>query len=427
MLRFPARPDLLAWLGALSLGALCAQWLVGDFAIQWWPGFSISGSPGGVVRLLLASVLEGVLALFALKLAVEALVDTAHGREQPAGTQSVPVSDGQALRQLLLWLGAAAFAYAALRMGGSAGLLVAALLLAAVLPAAVMLLAEGESLRGALHPGAWREVWRRLGGDYARVASSVSALAVGALALHWLLGTQLPALLAAPLQRFACLYALLAGYHGLGALMHSRHAELGLERASAATPPLVAAEAECLREAERLLSEDKPAEAIACLGRLLRGRGASAALHARYRQILELHQDHEGLLEHGRDYIAVLLQLGKPGQALALLHESLARDPAFEVGTPEELSRLVAAADAGGQSALAVSLAEQFLRRFPRDRDRQANALVAARGMCGRLGREHEAIALLDAVLREAPDHALAPALQAARDAIVLPPTPGRA
>ncbi len=123
-----------------------------------------------------------------------------------------------------------------------------------------------------------------------------------------------------------------------------------------------------------------------------------------------------------RFYIAVLLQLGTPAPALALLHESLAIDPAFEVVEPEELSRLVAAADAGGQSRLAVSLAEQFLRRFPRDRDRQANGLVAARLMCARLGREADAVALLDALLREAPEHALAPALQQARDAIVLPP-----
>ncbi len=140
MLRFPARPDLLAWLGGLSLGALVAHWLSGGFAIAWWPGFAIEGSSSGVFRLALA--LELVLAIFALKLAVEALLDTAHGRDAPAGDASIPVSGGQALRQLLLLCGAAALAYAAARAGGAGGLLLAALLLAAVLPAAVMLLAE---------------------------------------------------------------------------------------------------------------------------------------------------------------------------------------------------------------------------------------------------------------------------------------------
>jgi tetratricopeptide (TPR) repeat protein len=422
MLRFPTRPDLLAWLGALSLGALAAHWLAGGFAIQWWPQFRIDGSPSGVFSLVLALALELVLAMFALKLAVEALLDTAHGRDEPAGGESMPAPDGQALRQLFLLLGTVLLVYVAGRVGGMGALVLAALLAFAVLPAAIMLLAEDDSLAGALHPGAWLEVLRRLGGDYVRGAAGMAALVLAAIALQWLLGTQLPAWLATPAQRFVALYALLAGYHGLGAVMHARHAALGLDIASAATAPMLAAEADCLREAETLLSDDKPAEAIACIARLLRGRGASAPLHARYRELLEAAGDREGLLAHGRDYIAVLLALGKPAQAIALLRESLARDPAFEVAEPEELSRLIAAADAGGQSQLAVSLAEQFLRRFRRDRDRQANGLVAARSMCGRLGREADAIALLEALLREAPDHALAPALQQARDAIVLPP-----
>ena len=420
MLRFPARADLLAWLAGLALGALVAHLLAGGFEIEWLPQFSIAGEPVAVFRLLLSLALEAVLAMLALKLAVEALLDTARGRAQPAGDPASLVTDSQALRQLCLLLGAAALAYLAWRIGGIGALALVALLEVAIGPAAVMLLAEDDSLMHALHPAAWLEVWRRLGASYAAIALQLAGLVLAVAGASWFLSAQLPAWLAAPAGRFVLLYALLAGYHGLGALMHARHAALGIDLAPPPRP-LHAAEDACLREAESLLSDDKPAEAIACLARLIRGRGASAPLHARYREILSATGDRASLLDHGRDYIAVLLALRQDAPALALLHESLARDPAFEVAGPEELSRLIAAADKGGQSQLAVSLAEQFLRRFPRDRDRQANGLVAARLMCGRLGREGDAIALLDAVLREAPEHALAPTLQAAREAIVVP------
>ena len=425
MLRFPTRPDLLAWLGGLSLGGLVAHWLAGGFAIQWLPQFSIIGDPVAVFRLLLSLALELVLAMLALKLAVEALLDTARGRAQPAGDLASLVTDAQALRQVFVLLGSVALAYLAWRIGGIGALAVVALLLAAVGPAAVMLLAEDDSLVQALHPAGWLEVWRRLGSGYGAMAVQLAGLAMAVAAASWFLDAHLPAWLAAPAGRFVLLYALLAGYHGLGGLMHAQHAELGIDLATAAAPPLHAAEEACLREAESLLSEDKPVEAIACLARLIRGRGASAPLHARYRQILSATGDRASLIEHGRDYIAVLLALHQDAPALALLHESVAMDPAFQVSAPQELSHLIAAADKGGQSQLAVSLAEQFLRRFPRDRDRQVNAMRAARLMCGRLGREADAIALLDAMLREAPEHALAPALRQARDAIIVPPPRG--
>jgi tetratricopeptide (TPR) repeat protein len=103
---------------------------------------------------------------------------------------------------------------------------------------------------------------------------------------------------------------------------------------------------------------------------------------------------------------------------MALYRDCLALAPDFTLDGPDEWSALLAHADASGQSQLAVSLAEGFLARFPRDRDRQATALVAARLMAGRLGREDEARALLDRMISEAPDHPLAADLAAAKLAL---------
>jgi len=254
MLRFPARPDLLAWVAGLSLGGLVAHLLAGGFHIEWLPRFSIDGDPVAVFRLLLSLALDAVLALLALKLAVEALLDTARGRADPAGDPASLVTDGQALRQVCLLLGAAALAYLAWRIGGMGALALVALLEATAGPAAVMLLAEDDSLLHALHPAAWLEVWRRLGAAYPAIALQLAGLVFAVAVAQWFFDAQLPAWLAVPVGRFVLLYALLAGYHGLGALMHSQHAALG-------TPPRTPA---CARPKRccRTTSRSRPSPAL---------------------------------------------------------------------------------------------------------------------------------------------------------------------
>ncbi len=427
MLRFPARADLLAWIAGLAAGGLVAHLLAGEFAFIWWPKFSIAGSPGGVVGSLLSVSLEFVLALMALKVAVEALLDTAHARLLPdasgaaSGGETV-ASDSQAVRQLFLLLGAAAAIYAAMRIGGGVAILGVALA-ALLLPAAIMLLAEDDSLRQALNPLAWFALVTRLGAAYAVLAAKIALLGAAAVAAQVAFAMWLPDLAAVPLARAASIYLLFAGYHGIGLVMLHQHAALGLDIARPIPRPLHATPEEdaCMHEVDTLLADGKPADAIACLARLIRGRGVSAPLHARYRQLLSAGNDRDGLLAHGRDYIATLLALKRDTQAVALLHECLALDPAFELAEPEEVFRLVCHAEATGQTQLAVTLAEQFLRRFPRDRERLAVGLAAARLMCGRLGREADACALLDRLLIEGHEHPLAPQLRALRAAIVLP------
>ncbi len=427
MLRFPARADLLAWIAGLAAGGLVAHLLAGEFAFIWWPKFSIAGSPGGVVGSLLSVSLEFVLALMALKVAVEALLDTAHARLLPdasgaaSGGETV-ASDSQAVRQLLLLIGVAMLVYVAVRFGGAVAVLgvgIAALLL----PATIMLLAEDDSLRQALNPLAWFALIARLGAGYAALAAKIALLGGAAVGAHVAFAAWLPELAAVPLARAASLYLLFAGYHGIGLVMLQQHAALGLDIAPAIPRPVYATPEEdaCMGEVDSLLADNKPTEAIACLARLIRGRGVSAPLHAHYRQLLSAGNDRDGLLAHGRDYIATLLALKRDAQAVALLHECLALDPTFELAEPEEVCRLVQHAEYTGQTQLAVTLAEQFLRRFPRDRERMAIGLVAGRLMCCRLGREAEACTLLDRLLVEGHEHPLAPQLHALRAAIVLP------
>lgn len=97
---------------------------------------------------------------------------------------------------------------------------------------------------------------------------------------------------------------------------------------------------------------------------------------------------------------------------MALYLEARQMDPGFELDDPQPISELIAIAARKQHSQLVVSLAEEFARRFPRDRDLVLNGLTAARLM-DRLGRLAEARRLLANLISRFPEHPLREELQA--------------
>jgi tetratricopeptide (TPR) repeat protein len=264
---------------------------------------------------------------------------------------------------------------------------------------------------------------RRVGAEYFSLAAQLALLAVAVvLAIHSLVAV-LPSGPAEALAHLLVLYLLLVTYRALGALLDRHREQLNLDheapsalpsaRLAAATPEETAA----LAEAGRLLASEEPMAAAAVLDRLIRGRGATAPVHARYRALLARLGDRDGLLRHARLHVAVLLQLGQEREAMALYLEAKQTDPGFELEDPQPVSELIALAARNQQSQLAVSLAEEFARRFPRDRDLVLNGLTAARLM-DRLDRDDEARCLLGDLLRRFPEHPLREELAAALAAV---------
>lgn len=423
MLDYPLRRDLLAWLCGLSLAALLPLALTGVMELQFVPEFRLYGSPSSVFSVLLGLALEAVLAMMALRLAVEGLLGAASGRGEDQDRHQL-VSDGQAFRQMLFWAGLLVALYLTGRVGGRATLVIALLALFLVLPAMLSLLVMEDSLTRALNPLAWFEMLRRSGPPYLALAAKLALLAVAAVAFDLLLPASIPSWLGTPVTRFVLLYALFAGYRGLGQLLDSQREDFELAREPELARPTLASmdEDAAMREADALLAEDKPGEAAARLAPLIRGQGASAPVHARYRELLGRAGDRDGLLQHGHDYIAVQLALGQERPALSLYLACVQLEPGFQMAEPEEVSRLIAVAARGGQAQLAVKLAEEFGRRFPRDRDRVLNGLTAARLMATRLDRADEARQLLQGLLQSHPDHALAPELEKALQEIPAQP-----
>jgi hypothetical protein len=400
MYAWPLRPNGLIWLGGMAALAMV---------------FDVVGGLSEV----LAMALGFTWWMLAFKLASDTLSRAAAGREDDSGYE-VFTTDGVAFRQMLLALLLFVIGSGAAKFAPPPVFYAYCFLAATMLPATIMLVVMEDSMVRALDPRLWFELLRRIGGQYLLLAAQFAALAVVTVLLIRGLAATLPGVLAEAVAHGLFLYLLLVAYKGLGELLHQHR--FALEMPDPTPPsrrllPETPEEIGAVAEARRLLADDKRAEAAAVLDRLIRGRGATAPTHKHYRELLAALGDEPGLRRHARDYVAVLLELGKEREALALYLDAKQRDGDFQLADPQPVSDLIAIAARNQQSRLAVSLAEEFARRFPRDRDLVLNGLTAAKLM-DRLDRDEDARRLLQDLLQRFPEHALAAQLQAALEGI---------
>lgn len=358
--------------------------------------------------------------LMGFKLAVEALVNTAHGRLEPLGSDDLMATDGDGWRQLVLVVLVSSVIGAVAAWVGGGAAMVGLALAVLFLPAAIILLAIDGSMANALNPLAWGSLIGRLGAAYFGAVAVLAAMTLLATAVQWLLGAVLPAGVATLPGGFVSLYLLVASYHLLGYLIHQHHEALGMDIAPAVPRSTLAnpLEDEAVAEAQALAEDGQLAAAADRLEEMFRGRGASDELHDRYRQYLAQAGDKPRLASHGREYICRLIATGKDKRALAVAAEMLAADPGYRHEHPADIARLVAQAERTGQSRLAVTLAEAFETRFPASPEAPQVLLTATTLMADKLGREDEALARLRAGLARFGGHPLEPRLREALSSI---------
>lgn len=385
-LAYPAHPGMLALLGGLGVLLLLAN---------------LPGLLGLVFRLAYL--------VMAYKLAVEALVNTAHGRYQPLGAEELFATDGDAVRQLVLqWL-ALGLVLAIGAWFGRAPAVLASLAALALLPAATMLLAVEGHFAAALNPASWLRLIGRVGGDYLALVLQLCLLAGLQAGLAWLLAALPHGMGSLPLG-IAGAWLLIVGFHLMGDLLHRHAAALGLDTRPAITRSTFATplEDEAVAAAQALADRGDPKAAAERLRLMFRGRDASHELHQRYRAFLVAGGDWDELGRHDQDFLRRLLATGASATALAIAGENIARVPGFRIddpGTSLALSRLAAAR---GQAPLVLALGDGAETRFPGAPERFELALAAARVMVDRLGREREAAMRLRTLLAQEPGHALA-------------------
>jgi len=344
------------------------------------------------------------------KYAFECLRATADGRMEPPEI-AVSVEDSLGwdqikLQAIFLLLNVAAF----LLLGPIGGTIVT-IILAIALPGAIMSLAMDQNLLLALNPGTWFAILSRMGWPYLAVAALYFVFTVSEHTAQSLVAPILPPVIRELVFYFIAHYVIVATFHLMGYLIYQYHEEVGYEPAAAAPTLQRIADPDqsLLDEAAHLVRDGKPEDAADVLRQEIRGRGGSEGVHSQYRKILGVLGRRDEQLKHDREWIGMLLAQDKDRRAVDVARECLDLDPAFELANPDDVARVAQKAVDLGNTQVALKLLSAFIKSHPRHRDVPRNALLAARVLAERMGKDDVAKKLLDQVTECFPNDVLAP------------------
>jgi hypothetical protein len=389
---YPAHPHALLTIGVLAVCSLAG----------YLPGVGF--------------ILDIVVWIAVYKYAFECLRATADGRLEPPEL-AVSVEDSLGWEQIKLQVIFVLLNMAAFFLLGPIGGIIVTIVLAIALPGAIMSLAMDQNLWLALSPATWFAILARIGWPYVAVAALYFVFTVSEHTAQSLVTPMLPPVVSDVVFHFIANYVIVATFHLMGYLIYQYHEEVGYEPAAAA--PTLARIAEpdqaLLDEAAQLVRDGEPEAAADALRAEIRGRGGSEAVHAQYRKILGVLGRRDEQLKHDREWIGVLLAQDKDRRAVDVARECLDMDPAFELANPDDAARVAQKAVDVGATQVALKLLSAFIKSNPKHRDVPRNALLAARVLAERMGKDDVARKLLDHVTERFPNDALAPEIQAYR------------
>lgn len=350
------------------------------------------------------------------KYAFECLRATANGRMEPPEI-ALAVEDSLGWDQIKLQFVFVAVNMAAFIWLGPVGGLVVSLVLAFALPGAIMSLAMDENLLLALNPMTWVAVASRLGWPYVAVAALYFVFNTSKRVAMAFVLPVLPPVLSQIAFYFLTHYVIVATFHLMGYLIYQYHDVVGYEPVP--QQPLSRAKADpdqsLLDEAAELVRDGDPDVAADTLGHAIKGRGGSEAVHVQYRKLLAVLGRRDEQLRHGREWIDVLLAQDKDKRAVDVARECLDLDAAFELSNPDDVLRVAQKAVEIGSTQVALKLVSAYIKTHPKHRDVPRNALLAAKVLAERMGKDDVAKKLLDQVGERFPNNAAAPEIAAYR------------
>jgi hypothetical protein len=364
---------------------------------------------------VLGILLDLVVWVAFLKYAFEVLRWSANGQEDPPEI-SFTVSDsvGQ-YAVLLLIVIEMAIAAITIAWGFIAGFSVG-LLLAFAMPAMVMILALEEGMGRALNPIAWLALMARLGKTYFVLAGFFIATIFVQSVVGALVSKVLPGLVALPVVFFVVNYLMVITFHLIGWVIHEHADALGysghlqLQETPAAD---ASAEDKTIDAARRRAAEGDAPGAVKLLREELLASPNALALHEEYRHWLRESEDNAELLNHGMQYIPVLMAKDKDRRALEIVRECQALDSNFALSDADSITRLAHTAAEIGQAQLALGLISGFHKRFRNHPDIGRNYLLAAKLFAERMNKEMQARAMLQQIKVVLPNDPIIPEVEA--------------
>jgi hypothetical protein len=296
-------------------------------------------------------------------------------------------------------------------LGGAGARLIGLLVLGFFYPAATMTLAMDENLPNAMNPAQWLAILTRFGRPYLAAAALCFVVFLSQFYAQTFIALILPGFLATLAAIFISDYAIVATFHLMGYLIYQYHDEVGYEPTTHSEPMrriAAAPEQPLLDEAAALAQDGKPEAATDILREEIRSRGGSDAIHTQYRKLLAVLGRRDEQLRHGQEWITALLAQDNERRAVDVARECLDLDPAFQPASPYDVSRIARKAVDLGMTQVALKLLSTYLKANPRHRDVPANALLAAKVLAERMGKDDVARNLLDQIAERFPDDALA-------------------
>lgn len=339
------------------------------------------------------------LLLWAYKYAFSVLRDTANGHmESQVGVLEAP--DSVVFKFIALIVVMFLMLVPVGLILGTPAFLLGLVLITLAQPAATMSLAMDENLGNALNPATWLAIISRIGLPYGLLWLLLMVFQISAANAQGWLAQYLPGAIAAVVTQAAFLWGLFATFHLMGYLIYQYHEALGFEpnRHTHAVDIPRNRESELVAAASARVREGDSAGALALLREEMRERALSLEAHELYRRLLRTENDREALLQHGRQYLHLLLVEKQDRKALALARECLDLDPAFSPLEGKDGLRLAERAEHLSQHKLAADLLIGTARSHARDAVGTEAALRAARVLRERYDRDDLARQLLDFV-----------------------------
>ncbi len=392
---YPLKPDALIFLGILSVTSLA-------------------------VFLPLVGIFIYLVVIYALlKYGYLVLSHTADGHLTPpqlAGT-GLAGQNNLPLKQLAVFI---LMGLATIGLGflGQFAFVAGVLFLLFTLPASVMALAVSHSAFKAMNPATLVGIIRAIGWPYAILYVFLLLLSGGSDVATQLVAPLLPVWLLIVIGVFISGYFTTVMFHMMGYAVYQYHEPLGYGRvkefdaSEAQHAPTQAPTVDpFLNEVHILVTEGKVDEARQRLKDRIRA-GGSLDERAQYHKLLKLSADKDELINHGGDYVKMLVGLDKREQALDTFADCMAADSKCHMWSGELAYDFAGRAHGQGRHDLALGLLNGFAKHYAEHKLIPQAYLLAARILCEQKGQDAQARKLLTDLLRRYPNHEATPEIE---------------
>jgi len=285
-------------------------------------------------------------------------------------------------------------------------------------PAMIIMLVATENLIAAFNPVLFMTMALRIGWSYFLMFLFLVMLKLAPSFVYRYFLSYLPGAIQIFLIPMALIYYLFVAYHLMGYVLLQYHEEIGYD-VDVEEDDLIAdgtiqkqeGKSEILNQVDILIQDGKTDEAID----LIKEEGGSlkndVQLVERYYRLLNLKQQIPEMLEQAVPYLDMLLKQKAAPEICKVYRDCAAHDPAFLCSSPT-LLKIASFLSNSGKPEEAVQVYSRFIKSNPKSNQVPRAYFLAASVIHEKLKNREKAIGILNAVIKNFPQHEIIPYVQ---------------